>query len=748
MEDVMERRDQIHEWMKLQEWEPVEEAWMEVLETVPQGIAFHEPLVGRLVRRKFFDKLESLYGLLLEDLNEKGLHEEAVELVRLILRLKPDAEFVLPALREALRQIHSDRPKERLDRFFELSGLSAPSARIVKTLEKFEELVGVSRGNVFRHSRWGLGKVVDLDADTGKVTIDFAGKKGQTFTIDGVREFLQAIAPDHIVSALVRDAEGVRRRMEEDPADAVKFALRSYNGRLAVADLKKIVLEGLMDESGWRKWWEKARDAVRLDPWVEMEGVGARAELRLRTEARSFAEEVLTSLRETESTTGLRDSLRELRRHQDEAELTEEQEVAVGRTLKRRLEELPAEDTVSRLEIGYLFEEFSDVVLGSLAPEEWDEGELLGGKSAGELVKRVQEIPVFEHQVRACEGIRCLYPDQWAVVFGQTIPPSPPRLASWLEKTLADAGEEKARHAGLDEVLSHPSRNPDTFIWVVRQVLDETWTNVAEGVPRAVMFSDILTLLEDQYTEFDRSGKKNDEARGVVSKLRTFVNEANHKYVRKVAKECSLEEARRLLSQVHLNSGLSHQAKEGCESILISNHPDLKRQTRAEVEEEAKKPSFHYTTKESLEAKRARLSHILNVEVPENSRQIGIARDHGDLSENAEYHAAKDRQKLLHQQAEELNDLISRARVIEPVQVKTDAVGFGTRFRARDKASGEEKTFTILGLWEAQPEQGVLSYLTPLGGAFLNAKAGQTVEVTTNDGAQHRYEILEIERAI
>jgi len=86
--------------------------------------------------------------------------------------------------------------------------------------------------------------------------------------------------------------------------------------------------------------------------------------------------------------------------------------------------------------------------------------------------------------------------------------------------------------------------------------------------------------------------------------------------------------------------------------------------------------------------------------------------------------------------------------VVEPDQVRVNVAGFGTRVRVRDQRDGAERVFTILGMWEADPERHVISYLTPLGQAFLNAAVGDTVEVALGDGARHAFEILAIERAI
>ncbi|GEM_PF-283899 len=751
MDDLITRRDQIHEWMQYQEWEKVDDAWWSVMDSLPLPLEFHEPLVARLVRRKFFDQLKNLYGLLFEEMHDRGFHADVVDIVRMILRWKPpDVEFVREPLRRALLGVHNDRPAERIRKYFEVCGLNDPNVRMHVALARFETLVGVSRGQVFRHPRWGLGVVSRLDPDTEKVEIDFAGKSGQVFTIQGVQEFLQAIPTDSFVAEMVRNAEGLRRRLDEDPVEMTKFALRSFDGRLKVSDFKKILLEGALDEAGWRSWWGRARDAIRIDPWIDMEGQASRLELILRAEPRSFTEEAMTALRGAENTEALHETLREISRHQDEAPLTAEQKAEVEAILRGRLAAAPANDAVTRLAIGYIWKEFPAVAPGNPEACGWDERALLGAdKDADTIVKRILGLPILDLQTTACEGVRRHCPDTWADRLGRLLPESSSRLAAHIERMFTASGQQAARARAIDAVLSYPERNPDLFLWAIRNVFDGAFAGVAEGLPKVGMLLELLDVLEEQYTLQESGGKAAAaEARALVVRFRGFMNDTNHKYVRLAVKECSLEEARTLLSRIRLNSGLSHMTKDECEMIIFSTHPDLKRQSRAEVEEETRKPSYHYCTREALEAVRIRLGHILNVEIPENSRQIGLARDHGDLRENAEYHAAKERQKLLHEQAGELNDLIGRAKVIEAEHVKTDSVGFGTRLKARDCDTNEIVMFTILGMWEAKPAENILSYMTPMGQAFMGKKCGEHAEIGSASGVKRDLEILEIEKAI
>jgi transcription elongation GreA/GreB family factor len=120
----------------------------------------------------------------------------------------------------------------------------------------------------------------------------------------------------------------------------------------------------------------------------------------------------------------------------------------------------------------------------------------------------------------------------------------------------------------------------------------------------------------------------------------------------------------------------------------------------------------------------------------------------GDLRENAEYHAAKDRQKLLMQQAAELEELIARARVVEEKETVSDNSRFGTRLVLRAVDGGETREVTLMGMWEADIPNNIISYLTPLGSQLLGHHVGDVVELTTPDGGKTSHEVLELHSAL
>ncbi|MCX7014854.1 MAG: transcription elongation factor GreA [Candidatus Sumerlaeota bacterium] len=175
------------------------------------------------------------------------------------------------------------------------------------------------------------------------------------------------------------------------------------------------------------------------------------------------------------------------------------------------------------------------------------------------------------------------------------------------------------------------------------------------------------------------------------------------------------------------------------------------RNVRSDFEDESRGrggAGEHYVTAESLRRAREEYQQLKTVDIPANSRAIGDAAALGDLRENADYHAAKERQKMLFARVEELHDQIARARAIDPSTVSTDTIGPGTRVTARNEQTGAEERFTLLGMWDAAPEEHILYYNSPFASQFLGKRAGERFVVDMPSGEKVGYEALAIENAL
>jgi len=140
---------------------------------------------------------------------------------------------------------------------------------------------------------------------------------------------------------------------------------------------------------------------------------------------------------------------------------------------------------------------------------------------------------------------------------------------------------------------------------------------------------------------------------------------------------------------------------------------------------------------------RDELKRLREVERPKNVQDIEIARGHGDLSENAEYHAAKERQSFLEGRIRELEGTIALAEVIDPGKLSGSRVVFGATVRLADTESGEETVYSIVGDHEGDIKEGRIAISAPLARALIGREAGDTVNLRTGKGSRE-YQIQDV----
>jgi transcription elongation factor GreA len=149
-------------------------------------------------------------------------------------------------------------------------------------------------------------------------------------------------------------------------------------------------------------------------------------------------------------------------------------------------------------------------------------------------------------------------------------------------------------------------------------------------------------------------------------------------------------------------------------------------------------------TAQGYAALSAELKTLKSVERPAIITAIAEAREHGDLSENAEYHSARKKQSFIEGRIKELEGLISRADVIDPLKIAGDTIKFGATVRLIDEDTEEERLYQIVGEPEANIEAGKLNIKSPLARALIGKSEGDSVEVMTPGGGRS-YEVLKVE---
>jgi transcription elongation GreA/GreB family factor len=197
--------------------------------------------------------------------------------------------------------------------------------------------------------------------------------------------------------------------------------------------------------------------------------------------------------------------------------------------------------------------------------------------------------------------------------------------------------------------------------------------------------------------------------------------------------------ARDALRRLQLSPLFDELTKRSLLARIVKVFPDLENMIAGAQPQEKAALVVSWS---SLEKRKAEYEELVKKKIPENIKEIALARSYGDLSENFEYKAAKQMQAVLARQRAELEQALQNARGISFENPDTSRVSIGTIITVRDKASKKQETYTILGAWDGNPDLHIISYQTAIGQALLGHKAGEVVALPNGE-----FEIVSIEPA-
>ncbi|MEO0082085.1 MAG: GreA/GreB family elongation factor [candidate division WOR-3 bacterium] len=316
------------------------------------------------------------------------------------------------------------------------------------------------------------------------------------------------------------------------------------------------------------------------------------------------------------------------------------------------------------------------------------------GMSEEEVVKTYEALSTSTKRRRLLETVRKARPELVPKLF---VLGKDNKLRSWLAEELST--QESALNSLLNSVLNGYRNHPDALIWLA----GNAWGRRPETAP--AVLSRLTDLLES------RAYRKN------WPRLAAALAADRYELLRLGLGSMDDSTARSLYTRLSRLISLAPFQQDEIRTLFAERFPDL-----AQTEEAL------LSTAAGIERARAELARLTNEEIPRSAEEIGRARAHGDLSENYEYKAAKEKQARLLQQVAKLRQDLARARPIVPAEVDCSTVSVGCRVKLEDQ-TGATHDYAILGPWDSDPDRGVISYLAPLGQKLLSRKPGETIEL-------------------
>ncbi len=545
-------------------------------------------------------------------------------------------------------------------------------------LEKVEKWIPFEVGRCFSMPGRGAGKVVETNFALDAVRLDFENAKGVSVPIGVAAKSLQPLPEGHFLREKLSDPERLAAEVAADPAGTVQRLLESLGKSVTLSELKEAI-RGLVPEDSWSSWWTSARK----DPRIVVHGSGKNAAVEFTASAGAADANLLSKFEKS----ALSDRMDQFRKnHKRSPELAATMAKALAAEAKKLEEENPARafeiaslvEKVPGLELAVAVERH--VLARPLA--------LLPQLADRTMRERALEL-VVEQRPDAAPGI--LYDWFFKEEDGRTI--------EWMDRALAARAPEM-REKTLAKLLSSPRVGPRAFVWFAQKASqDETF--------RARLTAQVMGRLLDAVSW--------DELGAIRSKVREMFDRRGLAAAWLVH-QATAEDARAFLDALGRHNELPKLQRDGLVAAAEMRFPELRKSA----------DDTFFVTPEAIEAKRRELERILKVEIPENTKGIALAAAEGDLTENFEYKARRERQQLLSARAGKLQEELSRARPIDPASIDGTEVRPGARVTL-SSASGK-KSIVLLGPWDSRPEEGVYSYLSDAGKALLGKGIGEIVE--------------------
>ena len=219
-----------------------------------------------------------------------------------------------------------------------------------------------------------------------------------------------------------------------------------------------------------------------------------------------------------------------------------------------------------------------------------------------------------------------------------------------------------------------------------------------------------------------------------ASKLRDFLL-TDPKFFDTITSGVDIEVVKDVTRAVQMSTCFEGMDKRSVLGKIVKAHPEIQTFiTHGDKDKEDKQTETSLIVSwASLERKKAAFEELVQKKIPANSKEIEIAREYGDLRENAEFKAAKEQQKVLMTMQAEMEAEIERARGINYAEADTSAANVGTCVTVTNLENQEREEFALLGAWDGDPDNNLISYLTPMGQAIFGSTLGQEVEVQLGD---------------
>ncbi|MDR1429239.1 MAG: transcription elongation factor GreA [Spirochaetaceae bacterium] len=718
----------LHRYINKQLFTNVREIWAKLLEYCPEDIDFFLLVQKKIAKNISEEKAELLLQDVYGSLRKRDDVDQAITILKIILQYDEKDSWVRKEIMDCFRRKYSDH--SQMEEYIRISNLSQNWRNLHEAIQDFEKHIAFDKGNFVFHRSWSVGRIARVQGD--EIVIDFAKKRGHAMSLKMAVDALQTLSKNHIwVLKATWKKEKLHDKVKDDPVWTLKTIIRSFDNACDLKRIKGELVPGVLSPGEWTTWSSRARDILKSDPSF---GVSPdNIDLYIVRERPISVEEKLYTQFKAEKNffdriATLRDFAAQKDAEPDSEYFTEmfNYFLVYLKSYSQVNEQIMASFLLAK-ELAGRFPHLTQALqlnfldLFRHAP---DAGELFDGLKDTKLKEE------FLNHIK-------LFVPEWADIYIKLF--SHVQLTSIIA-SLRKEGHEQKLVDMVKTCFENYRDNKEAVVWIFKNLRSENWFS-RTGIPEEKQHIALIPILDLSFRDIENH-RNTTENRKTNKQVLAILFKEN--LVDSFMDGADQDTITRIYTLIDDVKDLDPAEKLRLKSVILDRDPDFR--FLGEDTGKAVMPRGLLVTMNMYTEKQKQLQHIMDVEVPNNSKEIAFALSLGDLRENAEYKAAKEKQEILNSTVAKLKEEIERSQLFDPASINTGRVSFGTRVLLANESSGGEEEYTILGPWESDPENRIISYLSPFGGVILNKKIGETFDFSIND-QKIAYRVREISAA-
>jgi transcription elongation GreA/GreB family factor len=573
------------------------------------------------------------------------------------------------------------------------------------------------------HKSWGCARVAGADFLLGQLELEFLGGRKQSMQMAFAASSLTPIPGTHVEARRLADVDAVRAEALEAPVDFVHRVITDFNSRLTLDALSDYLAAVLPDSAfpkaspgAFKRWWTSLRNKLKNDgrfvvPSKKTEFVAVRErpasphldivdafeKARQPKEQAAAAEALLKGLEKFE---GAPDELQR-----------------VLALLEKAADDHQRRNPAHSIHLLCVRDEILERRKAPLPEGALTLGAFLAHPPA-HLAALLAPLPAARIR-HALEAAVARDDAGGQTLLVDVLREGDSKVVTEATRLLVEQGRGEVLREHLARSIAERNTNPELLAWFLAK--------------RPAQLAPLLTpaTLEAAITVVERENIK-DSKRAI--KLHKVLAD-DKQLMAEVIASADGEAARDLMRKIMRTAVFEEMDKRSLLARAIKARPELQELLETGEEKSAAAPAKMLTVSwASLERRKKDYDELVNVRIPANSRDIQVAREQGDLRENAGFKFAKEQQGVLLRQKAELEHQLANCRGTNFENPDTSRVGLGTTVRLRDIASGAEEELHILGAWDGDSAKNIVSYLAAAATALIGHQAGETVRMPSEHG--------------